>query len=231
MATTWLCWAGPARRRRGPTVGRRRPLPSSTGEPGAVPLVPDGAVPSVPDGGPPAAAAKLDGRARLGAVGPRRWAAGGRREAGRVGADRAGHLAADVAPRVVAEAPSHAAVDVVGRSPGVVEAAVPRLRAARLDVATDQPRLCRRRRLRRQLRPLPVSNSRHPNSAHIHTPRSEKRYATVFLAAVTVYTFHVIAVMLALLLLLLLLHPFNGLFSRTTWVIRYQKGKNQSGFK
>ena len=28
-----------------------------------------------------------------------------------------------------------------------------------------------------------------------------------------------------LLLLLLLLHPFNGLFSRTTWVIRHQKGK------
>jgi len=28
-----------------------------------------------------------------------------------------------------------------------------------------------------------------------------------------------------LLLLLLLLHPFNGLFSRTTWVSRYQKGK------
>jgi len=26
-------------------------------------------------------------------------------------------------------------------------------------------------------------------------------------------------------LLLLLLHPFNGLFSRTTWVSRYQKGK------
>jgi len=26
-------------------------------------------------------------------------------------------------------------------------------------------------------------------------------------------------------LLLLLLHPFNGLFSGTTWVIRYQKGK------
>jgi len=28
-----------------------------------------------------------------------------------------------------------------------------------------------------------------------------------------------------LLLLLLLLHPFNGLFSRTIWVSRYQKGK------
>ena len=28
-----------------------------------------------------------------------------------------------------------------------------------------------------------------------------------------------------LLLLLLLLHPFNGLFSRTTWVSRYQKGR------
>jgi len=26
-------------------------------------------------------------------------------------------------------------------------------------------------------------------------------------------------------LLLLLLHPFNGLFSRTTWVSRHQKGK------
>ena len=30
---------------------------------------------------------------------------------------------------------------------------------------------------------------------------------------------------LALELLLLLLHPFNGLFSRITWVSRYQKGK------
>ena len=29
----------------------------------------------------------------------------------------------------------------------------------------------------------------------------------------------------SLLLLLLLLHPFNGLFSRTTWISRYQKGK------
>jgi len=28
-----------------------------------------------------------------------------------------------------------------------------------------------------------------------------------------------------LLLLLLLLHPFNGLFSGTAWVSRYQKGK------
>jgi len=26
------------------------------------------------------------------------------------------------------------------------------------------------------------------------------------------------------------IHPFNGPFSRTTWVSRYQKGKNQSGF-
>jgi len=30
---------------------------------------------------------------------------------------------------------------------------------------------------------------------------------------------------LLLLLLVLLLHPFNGLFSRTTWVSWYQKGK------
>jgi len=29
----------------------------------------------------------------------------------------------------------------------------------------------------------------------------------------------------ALLLLLLLLHPFNGLFSWTTWLNRYEKGK------
>jgi len=28
-----------------------------------------------------------------------------------------------------------------------------------------------------------------------------------------------------MLLLLLLLHPFNGLFTRTTWVSQYQKGK------
>jgi len=27
------------------------------------------------------------------------------------------------------------------------------------------------------------------------------------------------------LLLLLLLHPFNGLFSKTTWVKRHQKGR------
>jgi len=31
--------------------------------------------------------------------------------------------------------------------------------------------------------------------------------------------------LLVVTLLLLLLHPFNGLFSRTTWVSRYQKGK------
>jgi len=30
--------------------------------------------------------------------------------------------------------------------------------------------------------------------------------------------------MLVILLLLLLLHPFNGLFSRTTWISQYQKG-------
>jgi len=30
---------------------------------------------------------------------------------------------------------------------------------------------------------------------------------------------------ISVLLLLLLLHPFNGLFSRTTWVNRFQKGK------
>jgi len=36
------------------------------------------------------------------------------------------------------------------------------------------------------------------------------------------------AILLILLLLLLLpvLHPFNGLFSRTTWVSRHQKGKS-----
>jgi len=28
----------------------------------------------------------------------------------------------------------------------------------------------------------------------------------------------------------LLLQPFNGLFSRTTWVSRYQKGKNNLDF-
>ena len=32
------------------------------------------------------------------------------------------------------------------------------------------------------------------------------------------------------ILLLLLLLPFNGLFSRTTWVSRYQKGKNNLDF-
>ena len=31
--------------------------------------------------------------------------------------------------------------------------------------------------------------------------------------------------LLLLLLVLLLLHPFNGLFFRTTWVSQYQKGK------
>jgi len=32
-------------------------------------------------------------------------------------------------------------------------------------------------------------------------------------------------------LLRLLIHLFNGLFARTTWVSQYQKDKNQSGFK
>ena len=32
-------------------------------------------------------------------------------------------------------------------------------------------------------------------------------------------------------LLWLLIHLFNGLFARTTWVSQYQKDKNQSGFK
>jgi len=31
-------------------------------------------------------------------------------------------------------------------------------------------------------------------------------------------------------LLLPLLHPFNGLFSRTTWISRYQKGKTSLDF-
>ena len=31
--------------------------------------------------------------------------------------------------------------------------------------------------------------------------------------------------------LLLLLHPFNGLFSRTTWVSRYQKGKTSLDYE
>ena len=34
----------------------------------------------------------------------------------------------------------------------------------------------------------------------------------------------------AMLELLLLLQPFNGLFSRTTWVSRYQKGKTNLDF-
>ena len=33
-----------------------------------------------------------------------------------------------------------------------------------------------------------------------------------------------------LLLMLLLLHPFNGLFSRTTWVSQHQKGKTSMDF-
>jgi len=54
-------------------------------------------------------------------------------------------------------------------------------------------------------------------TAHIHSS-----------SASTLYTFHHLATQipsLLLLLLLLLLDPFNGLFSRTTWVSRYQKGK------
>jgi len=35
---------------------------------------------------------------------------------------------------------------------------------------------------------------------------------------------------LVLLLILLLLHPFNGLFSSTSWVSRYQKGKTALDF-
>jgi len=55
-------------------------------------------------------------------------------------------------------------------------------------------------------------------TAHIHSS-----------SASTLYTFHHLATqipsLLLLLLLLLLLHQFNDLFSRTTWVSRYQKGK------
>jgi len=43
-------------------------------------------------------------------------------------------------------------------------------------------------------------------------------------SAVTVEDFIIVLVMV-LLLLLLLLHRFDSLFSRTTWVCRYQKGK------
>ena len=38
-------------------------------------------------------------------------------------------------------------------------------------------------------------------------------------------TLLLLLLLLLLILLLLLLHPFNGFFSRTTWVSRYQKGK------
>ena len=39
-------------------------------------------------------------------------------------------------------------------------------------------------------------------------------------------TLHISLLLLLLLLLLqLLLHPFNGIFSRTNWLCRYQKGK------
>ena len=41
------------------------------------------------------------------------------------------------------------------------------------------------------------------------------------IAQVEVFYMYVIG----LLLLLLLLHPFNGLFFRTTWVSQYQQGK------
>jgi len=54
-------------------------------------------------------------------------------------------------------------------------------------------------------------------TAHIHSS-----------SASTLYTFHHLPTQipsLLLLLLLLLLHQFNDLFSRTTWVSRYQKGK------
>jgi len=50
-------------------------------------------------------------------------------------------------------------------------------------------------------------------------------FVTIFwhkmVAQVEVFYMYVIG----LLLLLLLLHPFNGLFFRTTWVSRYQKSK------
>ena len=38
-------------------------------------------------------------------------------------------------------------------------------------------------------------------------------------------TLLLLLLLLLLILLLLLLHPFNGSFSRTTWVSRYQEGK------
>ena len=44
-------------------------------------------------------------------------------------------------------------------------------------------------------------------------------------SAVRFYCQLLLQLLLKLQLLLLLLHPFNDLFSRTTWVSRYQKGK------
>ena len=41
----------------------------------------------------------------------------------------------------------------------------------------------------------------------------------------------IIILLLLVPLLLLLLHPFNGLFSRTTWVSCYQKGKSSLDLK
>ena len=41
----------------------------------------------------------------------------------------------------------------------------------------------------------------------------------------TPFWFTFCSIFLLLLLLLQLLHPFNGLFSRTTWISRYQTGK------
>jgi len=37
-------------------------------------------------------------------------------------------------------------------------------------------------------------------------------------------------ILMSILLLLVLPHPFNGLFSRTTWVSLYQKGKKNLDF-
>ena len=55
-------------------------------------------------------------------------------------------------------------------------------------------------------------------------PRTAPQPVKPFFARVTA-VLNIYFYMCALQLLLLLLHLFNGLFSRTTWVSRYQKGK------
>jgi len=56
---------------------------------------------------------------------------------------------------------------------------------------------------------------------HLYSTGQPSCWALVHISSSDIVYYY----LLLLLLLLLLIHPFNGLFSRTTWVSRHQKGK------